>query len=94
MEVTALEAARSSTSPLSLDWKTILGIKSYDQKRLASLSPKTRTFGRSRVSFLLAGPPDLWADLQSAWLSVIIGNLFFLPGAAPGLMVCQQVRGL
>ena len=62
MEVTALEAARSSTYPLSLDWKTILGIKSYDQKRLASLSPKTRTFGRSRVSFLLAGPPDLWAD--------------------------------
>ena len=67
MEVTALEAARSSTSPLSLDWKTILGIKSYDQKRLASLSPKTRTFGRSRVSFLLAGPPDLWADRRGRW---------------------------
>ena len=65
MEVTALEAARSSTYPLSLDWKTILGIKSYDQKRLASLSPKTRTFGRSGVSFLLAGPPDLWADVNN-----------------------------
>ena len=44
---------------------------SYDQNRLANLSPKTRNFGRSGVSFLLAGPPDLWADLQSA---LAIGN--------------------